>query len=440
MRGGCPARSHVGTRGHHRRGGGAVRRVPRARALSARVREGGVALQATSGGDTPSSARAKCATARRARARRPSRGDQTAVKRIFRVGIRSVRDSKIESTVRDSSIRARYVARGARRLQVFNANEKCATTRAPRSPTVAPRPSHALVHTGTRDGRGEASVSRTPRRPGDALAGVRPPRGFGDRVGRVRRGGLDRPGGRHLSPPSLPSRPSPRRVRPSRGLDRVALPLERRARRRARRSARGRVRRSLRAHLHRPKRQGRGHPRARDLRPARSRPAQALLRPHRQHARRRAHGPRVHPPLRASRVPRRVPRATGPHPRRRSRRVLRRRRRRVARARDGSVRRRRRRRARRRRRRARPRRAPVPPPHRQPRRIRREEPRQRQRPRPEPRFPGSVRPSRDARRLPVATAGDGGGDALVSKRKRHRRAQLPRGRPRGELPVGRHPG
>ena len=260
--------------------------------------------------------------------RRPSRGDQTAAKRIFRVGIRSVRDSKIESTVGDSSIRARAwrAARGGYNTvfgKIFtevDANEKCATTRAPCWPIVAPRPS--LPSSTPRDGRGEASVSRTPRRPRDVLAGGRPPRGFGDRVGRVRCGGLDRPGERHLSSPSIPSRPSPRRVRPSRGLDRVALPLERRARRRARRSARGRVRRSLRAHLHRPKRQGRGHPRARDLRRARSRPAQALLRPHRQHARRRAHGPRVHPPIRAARVPRRVPRATGPHARRRSRRAL----------------------------------------------------------------------------------------------------------------------
>ena len=66
---------------------------------------------------------------------------------------------------------------------------------------AAARRSSRLAPPPPRDGRGAASVTRTPRRPRDVLAGGRPPRGFGDRVGRVRCGGLDRPGERHLSSP-----------------------------------------------------------------------------------------------------------------------------------------------------------------------------------------------------------------------------------------------
>ena len=273
---------------------GAVRRVTRACALSARVREVCVALQATSGSDTPSSARAKCAMARRAAASSRLGGTKRLRNGFSESGFaRFVTQNRIDGWgLVDPRPR-----RGARRAAVIRREREMHSDldHVPVQSRTLPPAVHRASHLPARWARPRRRP-RTPRRPRDVLAGGRPPRGFGDRVGRVRCGGLDRPGERHLS--SLGSRRALLRAASVPRVDWTGGVTARTTSSPPRSKICTRARAPV-----SPRSPPSGEARkARISACSRSPPspvasAQALLRPHRQHARRRAHGPRVHPPI-----------------------------------------------------------------------------------------------------------------------------------------------
>ena len=318
---------------------GAVRRVTRACALSARVR-GFVSLFRRRAAAIRRRARVRSARWRAA----PAASSVSGTKRL-RNGFSESGFARFVTPKSNRRLGTRRSApeAWARRAAVIRREREMHSdwTTCQSSAYAAARRSLA-PHPSPRDGRGTESRGRLGVLA--SSAGGRPPRGFGDRVGRVRCGGLDRPGERHSSP-RIPPRPSPRRVRSSRtGPSGVTArttsspPLEDlhsgacaglSALTSIGRSAKGEDIRVLEI----------------SAEPVASSPSP----PSSSSATCTATSPRarVHPPIRAARVPRRVPRATD-RTLVAGRRALPRRRR---------VRRRRRRRTRRRRRRARPRRA-----------------------------------------------------------------------------------